>query len=741
MATKSSPQSLVTGSTANPSGSGGFSAPISTPRRTGGGGGSGSPQSAPDNSTVLGGTPPLPTPQQEQPIPVKPKQRQDFGLPTITEQEAARSGQIIGGTTPAFIVKSSTSPSQAIEQSGVVSQIPYTQRTIPTEDLVISNLANVRAGQRIIETQENFQSPATDIIFEQESKAAREQYLNEVPRFQREKLSNLGFIQGVSSTVVSTGEFAATGFAYLTGGLPIYNEKGEVVKSSVEFGGALGEVGNYPIPKGGFFKSSSVIGQAAVIVPTLYLGAEQYLTRIGSVGFGEASAETLSFFSPIRFKAGVYAPNLNSDTTFKNIKSYSFTGENGITTRFYKGNSGTGINLKGYEAFAKSGDYVYGGGLAETSAPVLEVKPSGSVNFGVRKTIQPYAFETPLVSATGSRISGTPNNYYVSPQTTAGISKVLTSKGLTAYQFGNDAVIYNQLRKGSLTLTGGITPEIGGGITGFISGRRAAGYKLTNPKSNFITGEFLNKPIGNVDFLYSPTGRSRVRPQFSGVDINLNEAFSGFNKGVKGTRSFGLGRSGTITRQQLGTTSFTSPSLSAETSLTTSQVQSVFITPNLATTQRLRQTQTPQIRTTQLTGLTQVQSPAVTTIQIPRMRLTQTPFLATTPQQTNIPTQIFKPTLVQTPRLSTPNVPFLTGSPFNFVPNLPKLPSFYFSQNIGRGSFLRGNRGQRYSPSLTASSLNIVGTIPKRFRGGVVDPFSTRVIPLIGGRGKKKKRR
>lgn len=70
-----------------------------------------------------------------------------------------------------------------------------------------------------------------------------------------------------------------------------------------------------------------------------------------------------------------------------------------------------------------------------------------------------------------------------------------------------------------------------------------------------------------------------------------------------------------------------------------------------------------------------------------------------------------------------------------FIPNL-----FGIKSNQGRSTPILSNIGSRYSPSLTSTSFNIVGDIPKRFRGGVIDPFSRRVIGKTKARARRKKR-
>jgi len=135
----------------------------------------------------------------------------------------------------------------------------------------------------------------------------------------------------------------------------------------------------------------------------------------------------------------------------------------------------------------------------------------------------------------------------------------------------------------------------------------------------------------------------------------------------------------------------------------------VYRSPSLPR-QRTPQLTIPRARqdTFQFTGITPIQ----TSISITRTRPPRSPFVG-------IPFTPIRPPPSRTPRYDT---------------------SLFLNTFRGSNLFKASSFRPRYTPSLTATTFNIRGVIPKRFRGGTID-LGRRVIGISPRRKRKKRRK
>jgi hypothetical protein len=690
-------------------------------------------------------------------------ERRDYGIgvPIITQQEATRYG-VNPATSPVWIL-SSTDMEGGLREYGYASNLPYYSKSIETTDVRVANLAVIKTGQEIyrqgnagIELSEE----QINTIYSSSVIKARADY-STLPSGTKNTLYVAGLAQGVTSIAIKTGEFMASTALTFGAGRTTY----------FQFGGTLGEAANYPMARSTGFLASPVqyikesLSSPAIIssVGIMAVGIGSYASRIGKVGFYEATAEAGSFFSPIKVKGGIYGNVPTSNTEFSNIKSFKSTSPEGITTRVYSGSSG-GINLYGAEVFNNK----IGGGVAKTTTTITEIRAGGAIiETGRLTTFQPYSFEFGG-AGTGFKakdLYGGTITKQLSIEYPAGISKVITSKGVSVWDFPSKTTLVADFNKGIITTTGGVS-STKGAITQFKSGTASAIYKTT------YSGDLgINLDTGKVsrDFLYSPTGSYKSNIKFSGYEVDLNKFYSGTDKGYTSFRGGGANTPYSSTEggqiQLLKTTSSfnfptiktaqapvqTSPEIplmvgglglsSAELNYQiatrgggynagvqdyTLTSSSVFIIPSITAygvSQRSgnkNEFGIPAISNAAL-GLV-LNIPAVTTSQIPTI--------------TNVPRQNFR--LVTGQKLINPYT--FGGGNFNINPYVPEIPTTFttgFPFALGGLSDFTassivggGKRRTGYTPSFSALIFNIKGSYAG---GGALGKSGIDFRPIIAG--------
>ena len=246
------------------------------------------------------------------------------------------------------------------------------------------------------------------------------------------------------------------------------------------------------------------------------------------------------------------------------------------------------------------------------------------------------------------------------------------------------------------------------------SSMKGKGLKSPSPSNSYGKSSMVSGLFGGISSVVAYQSNSFVSNLFRGRSAGLSTQEAQQTVTALTSQSVlstGTGRGQTLSPIQLDTQkSFPSVSFYSGQAIFQNQKQNTGLGAGILYSPRTKTKQN------QGQGLIQIQRPKQTTRQITR--------------QINIHQFGFGDISFATPTI-----------PINFRPTTksypPILPSFYLSSMPGKGNSLFGSFNPRYIPSLTAEAFNLRGIVPKRFRGGVIDPFARRLIP----QGKNRKRR
>lgn len=483
------------------------------------------------------------------------------------------------------------------------------------------------------------------------------------------------------------------------------------------------------------FSSPRTVTTTGLTVVTIGAGVKGGISNIKEYGFKGGMAETLSGFSPVRFKTQIYSPNLETanfeGSVLKGSKLNLFTG---------KTKSGD-ISMFGAETKA--------GGWVVTESSAVRVYGGGAyTDFGTRTTLNTYKF--------GKLTSGTPyivdtkTGIAIASPTAKGGVNVLGSTGSAQYNFGGKIISAtpSNIINIDITKSGGYSTSTGvPGISKFTSAPTTSG-------SEFVKG-------GAFEVISTKSGVSALSQQgrFTGTEINIKNFLAGFGKGGSyGVTSFkgGGGSSGTsfgsgistkaITTQEVSTVNL--PSLTTPTQTFVSTMAPPIVLPQ--TTQENILLSQPKIKEQQQTA-TKIKS--FTDMNTDQQIFTATdikPFIDILPPKSRSRTKIKTPDLitdtitdtttptVQVPTRITPRNPW-TDTPQRFIPLPPiKLPIFGFDFGGGLKG-MKATRKYSYIPSFGALVFKTKGrgkapSPTTRFTGLEVRPIykSTKKKKLNG---------
>ena len=482
------------------------------------------------------------------------------------------------------------------------------------------------------------------------------------------------------------------------------------------------------------FSSPRTVTTVGLTAVTIGAGVKGGISNVREYGFKAGTAETLSGFSPVRFKTHIYSPNLETanfeGTVLKGSKLKLFTGET---------KSGD-ISMFGAETKA--------GGWVVTESSAVRVYGGGAyTDFGTRTTFNTYQI--------GKGFTGKP--FIVDPKTGIAIASptakggvnVIGSTGTAQFEFGGKIIpaTSSNIIPIDITKSGGYSTSTGvSGISKFTSAPITSG-------KGFVKGS-------PFELIASKSGASILSQQgrFTGTEINLKNFLSGFGKGTTGVTSFkgGTGSSGTsfgdggvvktITTQTTPTVSLPKLTSPVQTFGTTTTFPVVFPT----TTQEQVSISQTKMKEQQQTA-TQIKSfmDVKTDQQIFTTTPTQT-FVDILPSRSRSRTKIKNPDLiintitdiktpvVQVPTRITPRTPF-TRTPQIFTPLPLPTPPIPFGFDFGGGlKGMKATRKYSYTPSYGALVFGIKskGKAPApstKFSGLEVRPIYT------GKKNKKKK--
>jgi len=710
-----------------------------------------------------------------------------MGALFVTPAEAKK----LKGSGTAYWELESNNTKDALEEAQFAFNTPYVTRAINTRGVYEANMQNILAGKETYRqykgitsdfqanpekyegqagvtvkttdagkeyslTPEYFSSNINSSNIYSNALTGAKTSFKELPKGTRRKLNVQSYGQGIAQAGVGIIEFGGT-VAVNLGQQTFTQEqldKGEFGKTRRFYfseNKPLGEIATYPTIKSEYkftknpgkylgqkVTSPDTLGQATVIVPLVAQGASSAISNIKNLGWKAGATETLSGFSPIRIKSGIYAEPLNSKTKFK-IDSIKYTDQAGITTRVYGGTSTSGnIKVSGYERSALVNGQRVGSGFSTTQTPYTEIRGGGAIiKSGVRSTTNPYTFRG---AGSGSGYKATGNNFYtqiLSPKFKAGTSDVLTSKGSTVYTSEEGSTIYSSFNKGYRTTGGSLTSKTGReGVTSFVSGKANPIYKTTYGDTNIN----LNTGQSSRDFIYSPSGKYKLNPQISGREYDLNKIFTGTqDKGFSSFSSGGKGSGSKLISTQAGATQAVIP-----TTLKPVTVTKTPIIPPQKTGSTKQQTniqmsatqsvaiQAPKLDTGIKTSLGQatILVPQTSTKSRSRSRSKTAPAVITIPKPVTRPAirektkikqvQVKKVKIIQSSALSGLNY-YGASTPainYGFTPSpvpLPIVPGLTggISLNSGIGKVRARKSETRYTPSFSALFFKIGGSKPK----------------------------
>lgn len=548
-----------------------------------------------------------------------------------------------------------------------------------------------------------------------------------LPSRTKKRLFFGGFSTGTLSTIAGVGEFAGT----IAINMGVQTTKtGEFKTNRFYFSesNTLGRLRTTPTTRTTVkflespktyakqkITSPEFIGTGTIVGGLITIGGAGAYKNIKTYGWKTGSIETLSGFSPLRVKSGIYGQKLTADTKIKNVASTKYTNEAGVTTRIFKGSSGN-IKISGVEQSAIINGQRVGAGYTITNTPTLNIRGGGSIiTQGTRETFNPYTF--------GSRGSGTVSYNYPATKfnikipsvsgTTGGISSIKTARGFTIFSEAGRTEIFTG--RGSYLITGGsYSKEVATGVNRFYSGR--TGY-------------------------YEPSGVYRLKPNVRGMEIDINKLFSGGTKG-----GFSTGSSGTITKTAVKTTGVKAVIPNAPTPIF--KTSNTVLPPQITTTKTITP-KAPSVSISQLAvkpkeeittkAPTQTFNPPIVitgtktkgsgisgtrsggaTIQLPKI---DTKFNVKPVQDT-----VQTPTVIQVKKISTgqrtsttgastsqPAFSFNYNTPYVPVPTIPFIPPLIAGGGRGLKMGFASSRQSRtkYTPSFSALFFKIKGQAPK----------------------------
>ena len=539
---------------------------------------------------------------KDKPVYVSDKRKTvtQYGALFVTPQEAK---QLEGGSLAYWKIES-TNTQDAIKEAQFAGNVPYrSPGAFRSRGTYEYNVQNIIAGKQIYnqyqdiskefkadpskfegkegvtttKTEEGISYQLSPSYFEKNidieniyksSLSETKTQFSNLPQKTKDRLNIGGYAQGVTSAGLGIGEFVGTVGTNI--GVQTYKEGEFGQKRRFYFGGSLGDIRSAPSTQatvkfteapikyiGQKATTPEALGQATVIVPLISQGAKSVYTNIKTFGFKGGVAETASGFSPLRVKSGIYGEVITSKTRFTDVKSIKATNKEGITTRVYSGSSGS-IKLSGVEKSINIGGQRYGAGYTSTQTPYTEIRAGGSIiKSGVRTTISPYSFKPTGSGKVYSAKTGRFYNEITSDLFKGGTSQILTSKGITAYSSGGKTNIYSSFAKGYKSTGGGAIEKVTPGVSKFISGSTKPIYKTTSYGDRRIN---LDTGSTSRDFIRSPSGRYKLKPKLSGVEIDLNKLIGGTKTRYKST---GGGGSSTKSVLKLQSSSLTTPVIPA----------------------------------------------------------------------------------------------------------------------------------------------------------------------------------
>jgi len=695
-----------------------------------------------------------------------------YGAPIVTPKEAEK----LKGSGLAVWRMESTNINDAITEAQFAGSVPYFSSPVRSRGTYEYNTRGIIAGKeayrqykiissdfqanpqsyegkpgvKTIETIEGKTYQLTpeffnknikyDDIYKSSLSKAKTSFSN-LPKETRRKLNIGGYATGVTSTVIGVGEFVGT----VAVNLGVQTSKdGKFKTQKFYFGGTAGKIRSTPTTQTTVkftespkqyakekVRSPEFLGSASVVVPLVAQGVSSTVRNIKTLGWKAGTAETLSGFSPLRIKSGVYAQPIKSTTKFKNIQSYKYTNQQGITTRIYGGSSGN-IKIGGAERSAIVKGTRVGSGYTITQTPTLNIRAGGSiVKTGLRETYNPYIFKG---SGAGRVYYNVPvNNLRVKTALSGigGTSQIKASKGLTVYSEQGGANILIDTNTGYLYRGGGITKEITPGVSKLYAGRAKAIYKTE----------------GGV---YQPSGSYKVKPQISGIEIDINKIISGSQQAsystgggrttLKGVKKLDTGINAVIAQTPAQTfkgsaTKVLPPQPKSKTSQTIKQPQVLIkqeitkpvIKENLATTPV--NVVIPKSRTGSRSRSASRSASGILAVSKPVDAVTQKPVQDTIQVPKVIQVKKIKLTGRQIQKggiggINTPAVTYtVTPPPFNTPTPPPPFPIPTFAGG-GRGLLMGSAKAQpsrtRYTPSFKALFFNIKGKRePKGLKTGL----------------------
>jgi hypothetical protein len=485
------------------------------------------------------------------------------------------------------------------------------------------------------------------------------------------------------------------------------------------------------------FTSPRTVTTVGLTAVTISAGVKGGISNIKEYGFKAGTAETLSGFSPVRFKTQIYSPKLETanfeGTVLKGSKLKLFTGET---------KSGD-ISMFGAETKA--------GGWVVTESSAVRVYGGGAyTDFGTRTTLNTYQF--------GKFTSGTP--YIVNTETGIAIASptakggvnVLGSTGTAQFEFGGKIIpaTPSNIIPIDITKSGGYSTSTGvSGISKFTSAPTTSG-------SEFVKG-------GSFEVISTKSGVSALSQQgrFTGTEINLKNFLAGFGKGTTGVTSFkgGTGSSGTsfgnggvvntITTQTTPTVSLPKLTSPVQTFGTSTTFPVVFPT-----------TKQEQVSISQ----TKIEEQQQTATQINSFMDVKTDqqIFTTTPTQTFVdilPPKSRSRTKIKTPDLiidTITDIPIATPKPLPplrgglglpYSPPFPPvgIPSMMNLFDYGRkGAKKSKTHKGKYAPSLASIGLGITAPkVPSLYSKGAGSLIMRPIIStkLTGGKKSGKRKR
>jgi len=322
--------------------------------------------------------------------------------------------------------------------------------------------------------------------------------------------------------------------------------------------------------------SSDTLGKVALFAPMIADGVISTVKGVRAYGLKTGLSDTLSGFSPLRLKNGIYAESISKSTKLK-ITSAKNT-KNGVTNRAYSGSpfGESNIKLSGFEKTSTIKGKTIGGGLTTTENPYIKISGGGSgVDTGIINTINSYEIGN-LKTGTGFLSRGTKDLKLIKSELKGGSSISTISKGSTIYTSDNGVTIFSNPNKGYKIRTGSLGTEKNG-VTSFVSGRTKPIYKTI-----FDVGT-------KSDFIRKPSGKFKINPKTYGKEYDLDvlssntESRIGEEKIPHSNFANNPSNSGSVLKIKIGTKKMVTPIISDIKPLQINSQPSLILPKNIKT--------------------------------------------------------------------------------------------------------------------------------------------------------------